>query len=312
MRRPKIIPLYGKFSSFDGPPETVEEGFDEVYWAEASQTVKVNSSSSNTKDRTVHYIWAPMYVRAPVVEIRTTFRLRSSQLYLQRQTMYSRGNGSEKARTALFPNVQGSTIVDLYAGIGYWAFPYFAAGAERVYACEINPFSVEGLRRGATKNGKIPCQTMTLPPKDYPATPVDLPSSDTKLVILPFSNHLGLPYYDSQADHVNLGLLPDARDGLWTAVCALKPTGGRLHVHEEIREHPSDKELAIQGRQRWGREMRSMVEALVRKRFHLPTEQPGESQGQVQVELEWVEKVKGLAKDLSHVVGDILVVVHSR
>ena len=62
--------------------------------------------------------------------------------------MFSSGNVSEKARIARI-DVRGETVLDLYAGIGYWTLPFLVHGrAERVHACEMNPFSIEALRRG--------------------------------------------------------------------------------------------------------------------------------------------------------------------
>ena len=67
--------------------------------------------------------------------------------------MFSSGNISEKLRIAGLDCV-GETVVDLYAGIGYFALPYLVhAGAKVVYACEWNPDAVEGLRRGLVANG---------------------------------------------------------------------------------------------------------------------------------------------------------------
>lgn len=55
--------------------------------------------------------------------------------------MYSRGNLCEKERIAHLPDLKGKVVVDLYAGIGYWVFPYLFAGAKQVIACDINPYS---------------------------------------------------------------------------------------------------------------------------------------------------------------------------
>ena len=67
--------------------------------------------------------------------------------------MFSSGNISEKLRIAGL-DCAGETVVDLYAGIGYFALPYLVhAGAKVVYACEWNPDAVEGLRRGLVANG---------------------------------------------------------------------------------------------------------------------------------------------------------------
>ena len=67
--------------------------------------------------------------------------------------MFSSGNISEKLRiTGL--DCTGETIVDLYAGIGYFTLPYLVhTGAKVVHACEWNPDAVQGLRRGLAANG---------------------------------------------------------------------------------------------------------------------------------------------------------------
>ncbi|KAI0809522.1 S-adenosyl-L-methionine-dependent methyltransferase [Xylaria sp. FL0064] len=115
-----------------------------------------------------------------------------TQTWAPRWTMFSRGNVKEKARILDFhssrnsaiprdsattttppstarrgPNEQASDLshrhipatqrlgalaIDLYAGIGYFAFCYAAQGF-RVLCWELNPWSVEGLRRGAEANG---------------------------------------------------------------------------------------------------------------------------------------------------------------
>lgn len=67
--------------------------------------------------------------------------------------MFSSGNISEKLRIAGL-DCAGETVVDLFAGIGYFTLPYLVhAGAKIVYACEWNPTAVEGLRRGLVANG---------------------------------------------------------------------------------------------------------------------------------------------------------------
>jgi len=67
--------------------------------------------------------------------------------------MFSSGNITEKIRVGNFDCV-GQTVIDLYAGIGYFVLPYLIkAGAKLVYACEWNPDSVEALRRNVEING---------------------------------------------------------------------------------------------------------------------------------------------------------------
>lgn len=77
------------------------------------------------------------------------------QIWAPRWTMFSRGNVKEKARLLGFPSAWGSGdsiwAVDLYAGIGYFVFSYASLGM-RVLCWEVNPWSIEGLRRGALAN----------------------------------------------------------------------------------------------------------------------------------------------------------------
>ncbi|KAI0202699.1 S-adenosyl-L-methionine-dependent methyltransferase [Astrocystis sublimbata] len=107
-----------------------------------------------------------------------------TQTWAPRSTMFSRGNVKEKARLLAFHDAAASTststihpsaetqldahphphrhipeiarrnaiAVDLYGGIGYFAFSYATLGF-RVFCWELNPWSVEGLRRGAGANG---------------------------------------------------------------------------------------------------------------------------------------------------------------
>lgn len=66
--------------------------------------------------------------------------------------MFSRGNITEKLRVASLP-CAGETVVDLYAGIGYFTLPYLVhAGAFHVHACEWNPEAVAALRRNLALN----------------------------------------------------------------------------------------------------------------------------------------------------------------
>ncbi|KAG8003905.1 tRNA wybutosine-synthesizing protein 2-like protein [Nibea albiflora] len=67
--------------------------------------------------------------------------------------MFSAGNITEKLRVAGF-DCRGETVVDLYAGIGYFTLPYLVhAGAGHVHACEWNPDAVEALQKNLAANG---------------------------------------------------------------------------------------------------------------------------------------------------------------
>lgn len=124
--------------------------------------------------------------------------------------MFSSGNTSERQRTGKLACC-GETVVDLYAGIGYYTLPFLCkAGAARVIACEWNPNAIEALHRNLKLNGVADrCQVLegdciTTAPK-------------------------GL------ADRVSLGLLPSSQGGWATALEALKAdTGGWLHLHHNV------------------------------------------------------------------------------
>lgn len=93
------------------------------------------------------------------------------QTWAPRRSMFSRGNVTEKARLLHFheedddvdtvggramrvrnrrldkASLCSTTAVDLYAGIGYFALSFAAAGIGTVLCWELNPWSVEALRR---------------------------------------------------------------------------------------------------------------------------------------------------------------------
>ena len=66
--------------------------------------------------------------------------------------MFSAGNITEKLRIGKF-DCAGETVVDLYAGIGYFVLPYLVhARASKVYACEWNEHALKALRRNLQLN----------------------------------------------------------------------------------------------------------------------------------------------------------------
>lgn len=188
IRSPNITPLYGGFGPvvFDGPTQV---DFERAFWVTAAQNG-------------IKQIWAPMY------------------------TMFSRGNITEKARVLEFPDVKGQEIADLFVGIGYFAFSYLKAGAKRVWGWDLNPWSVEGLRRGAEING----WTCTVNPSI---------SGDGKLVVFNEDNVAAVKRLTAvgvKVKHVNLGLLPSSRCAWKTASEILDEKGGWIHVHGNCRE----------------------------------------------------------------------------
>ncbi|XP_022235441.1 tRNA wybutosine-synthesizing protein 2 homolog isoform X2 [Limulus polyphemus] len=139
--------------------------------------------------------------------------------YDVRKCMFSAGNISEKLRVAKF-HCSGETVVDLYAGIGYFTLPYLIhANAKCVHACEWNNEAVEALRKNLVLN-KV----------------------TDKCVIHIGDNREVCPR--GVADRVNLGLLPSSEPGWKTACLALKrETGGILHVHANV----NSKQTSVNG-----------------------------------------------------------------
>jgi tRNA wybutosine-synthesizing protein 2 len=68
------------------------------------------------------------------------------------KVMYSSGNFPEKKRMSEM-NCRGETVVDMFAGIGYFTLPLAVhARAERVVACEINPVAFSYLKENVAIN----------------------------------------------------------------------------------------------------------------------------------------------------------------
>ena len=135
------------------------------------------------------------------------------------KVMFSSGNGTEKKRMGFDINARNETIVDLYAGIGYYTMQLLKNGnVSKVYACEWNPNSCEYLRWNLKKNNV----------------------EDSKCVILDGDNREVAPR--NVADRVLLGLLPTSREAWSVAVNCLKEhKGGICHVHECVDEGEFEK-----------------------------------------------------------------------
>lgn len=124
--------------------------------------------------------------------------------------MFSSGNITEKLRIASF-DCSGETVVDLYAGIGYFTLPYLVhANAAHVHACEWNPDAVAALQRNLEINGVSNRCTVH--------------QGDNRQLSL-----------SNLADHVNLGLIPSSEEG-WPVACRLlkRSTGGIMHIHQNV------------------------------------------------------------------------------
>lgn len=123
------------------------------------------------------------------------------------RVMFSSGNLQERLRMAEV-EARDETVVDLFAGIGYFTIPLLAkAAAERVIACELNPVSAGYLRQNAEENGV--------------ADRLEVREGDCREVAP-----------EGVAQRVVLGYFPGGCDFLDTAFRTLGPEGGTIHYHD--------------------------------------------------------------------------------
>lgn len=107
-------------------------------------------------------------------------------------------------------------IVDLYCGVGYYTIPFLLHGrAAHVHACEWNPNSLLAIRENLKKAGD---------------------DVNSRCTVYAGDNNVSALLLPCVADRVCLGLLPSSVGGWLLAVSVLKPSGGVLHVHENVRD----------------------------------------------------------------------------
>ncbi len=124
--------------------------------------------------------------------------------------MFSEGNRRERARVGELVE-PGEVVVDLFAGIGYFALAAAREGrASLVYACEANPESYRCLEANAARN-RVARRLRPL---------------------LGDNRSAGIPR--GCADRVFLGLLPSALPWVDRALELVRPEGGWLHVHSIV------------------------------------------------------------------------------
>ena len=129
-------------------------------------------------------------------------------VYRITECMFSQGNLNERKRMGDL-DLSKEEILDLYAGIGYYTLPMLVRGnAKHVTATEWNPNALRDLRKGLERNGV-----------------------NERCTVLEGDNRSHGSLLDTKFDRIILGLLPQAWDGLDTAMRALRSSGGILHVH---------------------------------------------------------------------------------
>lgn len=291
MRSPTgLVPLYGDFgprseSGHEEQPSTSD--LEAAFWVRAVQ----NSGIVQT--------WAPLY------------------------TMFSRGNITEKARIlgqgARFDGmdehslkgdkVQDISVVDMYAGIGYFVFSYLKRGVKRVWGWEINGWSVEGLRRGCIENG-WGCKVVRV--NDDGTLEGGLQElvnglQDTdRVIVFHGDNRFAANTLEAikrmtedkgtwnSVRHVNLGLLPTSKPA-WESACRMldRRKGGWIHVHEnvDIQQIDQKKEEIIH-------EFRRQKAAV---------DEESDSSPEAIVQCHYIEQVKTYAPGIMHCVFDIAI-----
>ena len=129
-------------------------------------------------------------------------------VYRITECMFSQGNLNERKRMGDL-DLSNEEILDLYAGIGYYTLPMLVRGnAKHVTATEWNPNAIRDLRKGLERN-KVA----------------------EKCKVIEGDNRSHGNLLEARFDRVVLGLLPQAWDGFETAMKAIRPIGGILHVH---------------------------------------------------------------------------------
>ncbi|KAK1772687.1 tRNA wybutosine-synthesizing protein 2 [Phialemonium atrogriseum] len=291
IRRPtRLCMLYGDFGP-DTPiargsrDAVAEEDFEAAFWV-------------STKQNGIRQIWAP------------------------RWTMFSRGNVKEKARLLAFHNAPPPTptgdreeghlsrrvrprtslrdkwAVDLYAGIGYFVFSYARLGLG-VLCWELNPWSVEGLRRGADANG---WPVRVVKGADLALPTAELVTGRERIVVFLEDNQHArrrieelriASTVEMDVVHVNCGLLPSSAQTWEPAWSIIVGAGdGWLHLHENV---------GAADIQRRRQEIQEVFDTWARLG------------GQNRIaSVEHVEQVKTFAPDVWHCVFDVYTTISSR
>lgn len=226
--------------------------------------------------------------------------------------MFSRGNLSEKTRVLHLESLTRDRLggvepkeisaVDLYAGIGYFAFSYAKAGVGKVLCWEINEWSVEGLRRGAIENRwrcKVVKDEQVCAQRDgKSSTEIErLDVQGEQMVDFEENNHKApervkaLRSQIPPVRHVNCGFLPSSSGSWETAVRLLDPLqGGWIHAHENV----NAKEIDLRKLE--------VVET-----FRAIANTSGLSRSAFRVACEHVEVVKSYGPGIYHCVFDIAI-----
>jgi tRNA wybutosine-synthesizing protein 2 len=122
------------------------------------------------------------------------------------KVMFSKGNVKERGRLAKLVK-KGETVVDMFAGIGYFSIPIAKTGKpKRIYAIDINPISIHYLKENIRLN-------------------------HIENVVIPILGDCRKVRLGSIGDRVIMGYLPNTYEYLPFAFQSLKTGGGIIHYH---------------------------------------------------------------------------------
>jgi tRNA wybutosine-synthesizing protein 2 len=320
MRSPAgLVPLHGDW----GPREVLglvdggglveavqptEEDFGRAFWVSAVQNGGVVQ------------MWAPLWTMFSRGNVKEKARI------LGEGDRSFEGLDDGGANGLLGQELGDISVVDLFIGVGYFTFSYLRRGVGLVWGWEINGWSVEGLRRGCKRNGwrvevltvlgdgqvvdeqgregdealKGLAESFNMAQDEREGKAAircvvfhgdNKWSGETMTMVKDISSQGRVSGKWKNVRHVNLGLLPHARDSWEDSVRILdSEIGGWLHVHEnvDVRDLQSRKDEIV-------KEIGKLLAADVAKR------------GQWETSCCHLEEVKTYAPGIMHCVFDIQV-----
>jgi len=159
----------------------------------------------------IKHIWGSSDTETIHYELGIRFRLDPAKV------MFSSGNMDERKRMATIAAPE-ETIVDLFAGIGYFSIPLaYYSRPQKVFACEINPIAYRFLTQNIVLN-------------------------DVTEIIEPLLGDSAHIAPHEVADRVIMGYFGQTSSYLPIALGCLKRKGGTIHYHDIFPEKtiPSD------------------------------------------------------------------------
>ncbi|KAK4102006.1 hypothetical protein N658DRAFT_495938 [Parathielavia hyrcaniae] len=341
-----LHPLHGDFGPLPSPSSPEKLAADlttadlsAALWVSTTQNGLVQTwapahtmfSRGNIKEkaRLLSFHSPPSASASPLPSSSSSSSASSPHRFLPPHLAYQRRRATIKPEhTTTTPSRQGTAAaaagaaekwaIDLYAGIGYFAFSYARLGM-RVLCWEVSPWSVEGLRRGAERNGfsvrVITTTTITTPSfssyrSSSPAETdsVEIWATTAEQIVVFFEDNALAAGRIAAARrrgwvgdvvHVNCGFLPSS-EGVWRDALGMMAGRGWLHLHENVGVGDIEaRKGEVQGL------FDGWIEAEGEEQEE-EEEDKGAKEG-VEAEVEHVELVKTYAPGVWHCVFDVFI-----